>query len=1181
MTLVGSQFAGRYRVREMLGRGGTGTVHAALDTLTGREVALKVLRPEYALDARLRRRLRREARAVARLEHPNIVRLYDLGELNDGSPFLVMERVAGVPFERYVAEHRLWSCLAPLFDQILQALAFAHARGVVHRDLKPQNVVVTFDSAGAEVVKLLDFGFARVEDDSDDQLTGTAREVFGTPIYMSPEQATGELELGPAADLYSVGVMLWEAVCGQPPFDGGSGTATVVAHLTTPLPPFEPLSEVSAPQGLGALVATLLEKEPTRRESSAAAFRRALALLQSLDPFGGDEREGFGDDDTVTHAQAFGPVYPPPVFERSQTDVSVSTLAEPQVSRGPDAVRRVADEVPVVGREALQRWLWERSVDTCRAGRPHIVILDGTVGSGASRLATWLARTLDEGGWMHALSGRFRVGTTDGGLREIVRAALSLPARPAEGTSFDALRLALNDLGVPAALDARPLHAWLWPTPGRAGSPAAAARGIDQVARALARRRPLYIRLDDVQHADADGFVLFDGIVRSLAAEPAPILVVATRRTDAPLASTPALDAMMAFLQRHHESIEMREVPRLDERSAAALVASAAPLDDAAVAFVTAAARGNPMLLLESVRYLVETGGLVAVGPTLRLAQPPPMLPRGPVELMRSRVFAALRNTDPEHTELAERLALLGGTFPFGLAESLSRRFGMDAVRLDMGLEALVRLGILAEEGPDAYAFQNELLREALVEELEGRPDGPGAHARVAETLESWHGDRPGPYAAPIGRHWRAAGVFSRAAEAYLRAARDARRQGLGTAALAHLQEAERLLDEGGGDTAAGTATLTRVWYALAELGLDAGDHERAARLAERIENSARIAGDRVALASALHLRGESELAAGRWAAAEKLLNDALEILPPGGEATARARTLFAHGRSALASGHADLARARFSAAAEAYARDDDASGLAACHRAVGELYLRLGDRPGALHAFIEAARNAERASDFRMLGQSSWRLGELYRQSGQVDGAIEAYQRAADACEAAGDVGGAGRALRGLGDAERLARLPSAEATYRRACRLFESSGDTFQLGICYTQLGRVALDRQASASARADFQRALACLEAFDDPVRLGVVNGLLARAEDQLGNREGRNLRLEIAMRLDARRPLVVQEWPTTLEILGERIGSEGDVPRARQLYLRAAEVWRALGRPEEASRCEGALQGLSTP
>jgi serine/threonine-protein kinase len=121
----------------MLGRGGTGTVHAALDTLTGREVALKVLRPEYALDARLRRRLRREARAVARLEHPNIVRLYALGELNDGSPFLVMERVAGVPFERYVAEHRLWSCLAPLFDQILQALAFAAYK---HRDQRRKGI---------------------------------------------------------------------------------------------------------------------------------------------------------------------------------------------------------------------------------------------------------------------------------------------------------------------------------------------------------------------------------------------------------------------------------------------------------------------------------------------------------------------------------------------------------------------------------------------------------------------------------------------------------------------------------------------------------------------------------------------------------------------------------------------------------------------------------------------------------------------------------------------------------------------------------------------------------------------------------------------------------------------------------------------------------------------------------
>ena len=233
----GQVVADRFRIERIIGEGGVGRVYRAEDLETRQIVAIKCLRAEFAQDTRFKRRFLREARAVARLHHPNIIRMFTSGENADGLPYLTMELIDGVP----LSEHRDFGLhldsLLSVVDQTLGALAYSHARGVIHRDVKPENILVTLGVGGGLLVKLLDFGFARVEDDEDIKLTQAHGDTFGTPLYMSPEQASGKKhQIGPETDVYAVGIILYEFITGRPPFTGAHGLAVALKHVLEPVP---------------------------------------------------------------------------------------------------------------------------------------------------------------------------------------------------------------------------------------------------------------------------------------------------------------------------------------------------------------------------------------------------------------------------------------------------------------------------------------------------------------------------------------------------------------------------------------------------------------------------------------------------------------------------------------------------------------------------------------------------------------------------------------------------------------------------------------------------------------------------------------------------------------------------------------------------------------------------------
>lgn len=277
----------RYEVGELIGRGGMASVYRGRDLTLGREVAIKILESDLAADATFRTRFRLEAQAASRMSHPTIVRVYDAGEDTetdaDGNtravPYIVMELVSGQTLKDIIAAGPVTIDDAIRYtDGILEALEYSHRAGVVHRDIKPGNVMVT--SAGQ--VKVMDFGIARAVSDSSSTVAETTA-ILGTAAYFSPEQAKGE-PVDSRADVYSAGVVLYELLTGRPPFRGESPVAVAYQHVSeTPLAPSEIVDTV--PRSLDAVTLRALAKDPFQRYQDAASFRAALdATRDGRDP---------------------------------------------------------------------------------------------------------------------------------------------------------------------------------------------------------------------------------------------------------------------------------------------------------------------------------------------------------------------------------------------------------------------------------------------------------------------------------------------------------------------------------------------------------------------------------------------------------------------------------------------------------------------------------------------------------------------------------------------------------------------------------------------------------------------------------------------------------------------------------------------------------------------------------
>ncbi|MEO6323464.1 MAG: AAA family ATPase [Thermoanaerobaculia bacterium] len=679
----GSILGGRYQISGELGRGGMGVVFRATDLELLREVALKVV-PEASSSAEARERLLREARAAAALNHPRIVSVYDVG-VHEGAPFFVMELVTGTSLGS--GGPRTLEEIVDIGGQLCEALAHAHEHGLVHRDLKPDNVLLSSSGAGKRMVKLADLGLAIPSSGSRLTLAGM---IVGTANYMPPEQALGQAIDG-RADLYSLGVVLYELTTGRLPFLGDHPLAVVSQHVNAPVVPpraFRP----DLPRPLEAVILKLLAKDPSGRFASAG--ETALALRSSLAP------------------------------ESVATGDAVPTIALlDALSRG----RLVAREAEL----AEARGLWERA----RGGRGHGALLSGEPGAGKTRLARELAIQA-------ALDGAI---VLRGGCYEYEATTPYLPFAEAfrrwvrDQEDDTKLRTALGDGAKQLKKLAPEIETRLGPF---AKAPELAPHeerllffdAIAETMRRLAGTRGLLVHLDDIHWADSSSLWLLGHLLRNLKGD--RVLFLGCYRETELDRAHPLSKALVDF--NRERLITRISLKRFDVKETRAQLAALLGEDVNAEfsATVYRETDGNPFFVEEVLKELIEQGAIFRGAEKWeRCAVTELRIPQS----VKQAIGHRLSRMTPECNEVLRAGAVLGKSFEFReLAEADSR--GEDAL-LDALDEAVTAQLLVAGKG-DTFSFTHDKIREVLYEEL-NPVRRRRLHARVAQALEKLGAEKP------------------------------------------------------------------------------------------------------------------------------------------------------------------------------------------------------------------------------------------------------------------------------------------------------------------------------------------------------------------------------------------------------------------------------------------------------
>jgi serine/threonine protein kinase len=285
-SFIGTVFVNKYEVTELLGRGGMGAVYKAVHTVTGKAVAIKMMHAHLVTDFHIFRRFQQEATAASRLNHPNAINIHDLGMSEDGRPYLIMDYLEGKALSALIKRDGGFPvdvCLH-IFSQACAALAEAHSHGVVHRDVKPSNIMILRTNSDAHFVKVVDFGIAKVFPQEGDPTVKdtTTGELFGSPPYMSPEQCLGK-KLDARSDIYSMGCLMYEALTGEPPLVGSNALGTMYRQINEmPKPLSEIDGDVRLTQRLDEIILKSMQKNPDQRYQLISELKKDIDSASDL-----------------------------------------------------------------------------------------------------------------------------------------------------------------------------------------------------------------------------------------------------------------------------------------------------------------------------------------------------------------------------------------------------------------------------------------------------------------------------------------------------------------------------------------------------------------------------------------------------------------------------------------------------------------------------------------------------------------------------------------------------------------------------------------------------------------------------------------------------------------------------------------------------------------------------------
>ncbi len=1117
---------------------------------SGTPAAVKVITARGAAsDEVYQREFRREVRAMAGLSHPGVVDIYDFGttprgavgalrgEIAAGAPWLAMELADLGDLDR-LPRPRAWPELRRILVEILQALGHAHARGVIHRDLKPGNVLVA--RQGTDVRLLLsDFGIAH----SDDPSMSRDADPTGTPQYMAPEQfGVHWRDYGPWTDLYALGCMAMELCTGTTPFHGLGAVALALKHVREPAPRRTP--DFPVPEGFVDWMLRLLEKAPTNRYGTAA---EAAFALEMLGPGGGEWAEG-AETGALNAAPDTLPVGAPQLaalFSGAQRMPQGSDATVAQMPRMLEAVltpdglepaicpplpmdwrerrplRRRAGagfglfglrQHGLVGRQAERDQLWATLGDVRATGRARGLLVEGPAGQGKTRLCRWLSwRAAELGGAvaltvnhsaMHgpqdglgAMVGRFfrGEGLDDEALFERVDDHLrtlgfsDTPLRHAHAQALASLviqgddtRLRISKVSVRfGSRRERYTAVWRWLA-------------------LLARQRPVIICLEDLHWGlDAVGFLSHALSIQ--AEEGAGVLILGTLRPGA-LPERPAERDALALLT-NAETLPLDPLPN---EEAQALLAELIGPNPAFARLLLERAGGHPLFAVQLVadcierKLVTDTDGGVALSSDAEV-------PADLDELFERRIEVVLRDARPADRKAFYAAAALGQGVD-------GHEWGMVCEGLGVEpppalLEALFESG-LACQGHLGWSWAFEAARQAL--------------ARAAQREGVW------------------AAVHLACAEAML--------VGVENGACPTERQARHLVAAG-----ADLEALEPLYRAAVER-FEAGDYDLAGAVIEQRVSAM----ERVNCAPSDHRWGENWLLRARIALlrsveeAEALVERTIDAAVAHGWLALRGQLVEMRGRLALAAG--DMPRAaEYLADAEAlFERGGEAALLAHCRRDLGSALLSLGQLDRARDLVEDARAAFQRVGDLNGEGRCLIALADIARRRGRVDNAVRALARARRRFERAAARLGVAHSARLVADMARLqGRHGQAERSYVEAIDRF-------------TVLGAAAVDQ-----ARAGLGL-LRIAEGRDEAAR-PLLRGAAERLERQ-GLRGGAALAHAGLFLLSAR----AMEWPaaeSAMEAVKAALHAIGAAePDTVDTLRLGAEVARAAGQESLAKDAE---------